>query len=183
MKFGVFGFLALAAALVAQQPQFTKDGQLQRPSNFREWIFLSSGVGMTYGNPTAQSEQQPAFDNVFVAPTAYREFLKNGTWPEGTMFVLEIRRSETETKIGKTGRFQSRVIATEAEVKDSKRFPSGWGYFDLGESATAKPLPETAGCNACHSKNGAVENTFVQFYPILLDVARAKGTLKKSVAE
>jgi hypothetical protein len=39
-------------------------------------------------------------------------------------------------------------------------------------------LPTTASCYACHSTNGAVDNTFVQFYPTLLDVAREKGTLR-----
>jgi uncharacterized protein HemY len=33
---------------------------------------------------------------------------------------------------------------------------------------------------ACHSANGAVENTFTQFYPTALEVARANGTLKAS---
>ena len=42
----------------------------------------------------------------------------------------------------------------------------------------SKPLPAAAGCFACHSKNAAVENTFVQFYPTLIPVAKAKGTLK-----
>jgi len=183
MKFVLPGLLMIAAALLAQGPaQFTSDGQLKRPANYREWIFLSSGVGMTYGNPTAQGEANPAFDNVFVEPSAYREFTKTGKWPEGTTFVLEIRRSESETKIGKTGKFQTKVVATEASVKD-KRFPEGWGYFDLGEGETSKVLPQTASCYGCHAKNTAVENTFVQFYPTLMDIARAKGTVKKTFVE
>ena len=32
-------------------PQFAPDGQLLRPRNYREWVFLSSGLGMTYGTP------------------------------------------------------------------------------------------------------------------------------------
>src|SRR3954469_10850511 len=117
MKYVLPCMLVIAAALFAQGPaQFTADGQLKRPTNYREWIYLSTGLGMTYGNPTAQSEANPAFDNVFVEPTAYREFVKTGKWPEGTTFVLEIRRSDPETKLGKTGRFQTKVIATEASV-------------------------------------------------------------------
>jgi hypothetical protein len=41
-------------------------------------------------------------------------------------------------------------------------------------------LGASAGCNACHSKNAAVEHTFVQFYPTLLEIAKAKGTLNPS---
>ena len=175
--------LVIATALLAQKAQFTSDGQLKRPTNYREWIYLTTGVGMTYGNATAQGEANPALDNIFVEPSSYREFVKSGKWPEGTTFVLEIRRSEAETKIGKTGRFQSRVIATEASVKDSKRFPDGWGYFDLGTTPTAKVLPQTAACYTCHKNNTAVENTFVQFYPTLMEIAKAKGTVKKTYVE
>jgi hypothetical protein len=182
MKYALPGMLLVAATLLAQKPQFTKDDQLKKPANYREWIYLSTGLGMTYGNPTAQSEQQPPFDNVFVEPSAYREFVKTGKWPEGSTFILEIRRSTPETKIGKTGRFQSEIIAVEAEVKD-KRFPEGWGYFDLSNGESGKLLPQTAGCWTCHGKNAAVENTFVQFYPTLMDIAKAKGTVKKTYVE
>src|SRR5262245_19760122 len=30
-------------------PRFTSDGKLFLPENYREWIFLSSGLGMSYG--------------------------------------------------------------------------------------------------------------------------------------
>jgi hypothetical protein len=31
------------------EPRYTNDGQLMRPDNYRELIYLSSGLGMTYG--------------------------------------------------------------------------------------------------------------------------------------
>ena len=50
----------------------------------------------------------------------------------------------------------------------------------LGTKDVAQPLSgETlAGCVECHTKHTAVERTFVQFYPTLLEVARRMGTLK-----
>ena len=35
-----------------------------------------------------------------------------------------------------------------------------------------------ADCYSCHAEHGAVDTTFVQFYPTLLPVASAKGTLQ-----
>ena len=35
----------------------------------------------------------------------------------------------------------------------------------------------SATCYSCHPANGAVDNTFVQFYPTLLAIAKEKGTL------
>jgi acyl carrier protein phosphodiesterase len=40
----------------------------------------------------------------------------------------------------------------------------------------------TGSCNSCHSQHGAVEHTFVQFYPTLLEFARQKHLLKPDVA-
>jgi len=148
-----------------------------------EWIYLSSGLGMNYAD-NAREAANPVFDNVLVEPAAYRAFLANGKWPENTMFALELRRSQSEGSINKGGRFQTDVTAVEFAVKDSKRFADGWGYFGFSRDAKeAAVLGPQAGCNACHSANAAVENTFVQFYPTLLPVAREKGTLRKSYLE
>jgi hypothetical protein len=165
-------------------PVFTADNQLVRPTNYREWVWLSSGLGMTY-NPETQSNADPHFDNVFVRPEAYQAFLKTGKWPNKTMFVLEFRASHTNGSINKAGHFQGDLVGIEAEVKDESRFKEKWGFFPFrGNEQTAKPAPPaTTECLACHSKNGAVDNTFVQFYPTLLEVAKQKGTLKPQQAE
>jgi hypothetical protein len=137
---------------------------------------------MAYG-PSAREMSTPPFDNVFVEPSAYAEFLKTGHWREGTIFALELRRSLTGVSINKTGRSQGDMVGLEVAVKD-KRMRDGWGYFEFQGATTSAPAqPESAGCNACHKANTAVENTFVQFYPTLLEVARAKGVLKAAYLE
>jgi YHS domain-containing protein len=190
---GITGVAAILAALMLEAadrpetdgPQFTADGQLVRPNGYREWVYLSSGLGMVYG-PAAEgaSDAAPRFDNVFVNPAAYKAFMATGKWPDKTIFVLEIRASESKASINKGGRFQSSLVAIEAEVKDEKRFPSKWAFFGFGMSSSpARMLPTSAQCYSCHSTNGAVDNTFVQFYPTLLEVARSKGTLNAKVAQ
>jgi hypothetical protein len=174
-------FLLLASLALAADPEFNKDGKLVRPKNYREWIYLSSGLGMTYSDPGTAQNPNPNFDNVFVEPSAYRQFVETGRWPDKTIFVLEIRKSVSKGSINQGGRFQSEIAAVEASVKDVKRFDDGWGYFGFnGSAATASEFGAAAGCNACHSKNDAVEHTFVQFYPTLLEIAKAKGTLNAS---
>jgi hypothetical protein len=166
------------------QPRFSADNELARPDNYREWIYLSSGIGMSY-NATANAagNSNPPFDNVFVTPSAYRAFLQTGTWPEKTMFVLELRRSASEGSINRAGRFQQELLGIEVEVKDSTRFPGKWGFYEFGRSAaSAKPLATTASCYSCHAQNGAVDNTFVQFYPTLIDIARQKGTFGETTS-
>jgi hypothetical protein len=204
------GAVALCAAAVmqAQTPArvtdgaaFTASGAVVRPVDYREWVYLTSGLGMSYA-PEAQAEvaaaaaaaaaasgpPRPAvFDNVFVNRQSYRAFMQTGRWPEGTMFILELRRGERHVSIDTGGQTQSGVIGLEAAVKDSKRFAStgGWAYFGLGGGRnplveSAMPNPPTASCYACHGEHTAVENTFVQFYPTLLEVAQKMGTVKSS---
>ena len=162
------------------EPRYTNDGQLVRPNNYREWIYLSSGLGMTYGlvESVANTFGQ-RFDNVFVSPQAYRAFLQTGTWPDKTMFAMEVRQSATKGSINKGGHYQEGIVALEIHLKDQTRFPEKWAFFAFDSTAgAAKPFPATSACQTCHAKNGAVDETFVQFYPTLLPVAQAKGTLK-----
>src|SRR5579862_7969987 len=182
----VLSLLCLSSRLAAQQPQpdeprFTNDGQLIRPDNYREWIYLSSGLGMTYGvvGSVANTVVGERFDNVFVTPQAYRAFLLTATWPDKTIFILEVRASATKGSINRGGHYQENVVGLEAHVKDQARFANKWAFFELGTSApTAKPLAPDSSCQTCHAKSGAVDDTFVQFYPTLVPVAKAKGTFK-----
>jgi hypothetical protein len=171
--------VAGAAALAAQTGssiQYAKDGSLTRPKDYREWIFLSSGINMTYG-PNAGNAANPRFENVFVNPETYRAFLKDGAWPDKTTLVLEIRGSDSKVSINKDGRVQTGVAAIEAHVKDSSR--GGWTFYGFqGASQEGKPFPRTTDCYSCHEQNGAVDSTFVQFYPTLIDVARRHSTFK-----
>ena len=170
----------------ADGPRYVNGTSLVRPPDYREWVFLSSGLGMTYTPPSDSrpaSTRPPDFGNVFVNAASYRGFLQTGVWPNGTVFVLENRRSATEGSINQGGRFQTELASLEAEVKDT-RFPDGWAFYDFGRAGAlkdqAEPLSGNAvrSCVECHTKNTAVERTFVQFYPTLLEVARQKGTLK-----
>lgn len=163
-----------------QDPQFTKDNELVRPADYREWVYLTSGLGMSYGVRPA-TPANPAFDNVFVQPAAYKAFKETGKWPDKTMFVLEIRSSQSHGSINQAGHYQTDLTALDAAVKDEARFKDKWGYFAFsahGElRGSVKAFAGDSACNVCHAKNAAVENTFVQFYPTLLEIARAKGTL------
>jgi len=157
-------------------PEFTADGQMKLPENYREWVYLSTGFDMSY-SPSAMQMGHHMFDNVFVNPEAYKAFVETGKWPDKTVFVLEARRAEGRGSINQKGNFQgSEIMGLEVHVKDS-RFAGNWAFFGFGESKTAKMTPTTANCYSCHSEHGAVDTTFVQFYPTLLPVAKSKGTL------
>lgn len=168
-----------SATAPATDPQYTSDGKMKLPENYREWVYLSTGFDMSY-SPAAQGAgmDHHMFDSVFVNPTAYRSFKETGTWPDKTVLVLEVRGAQSKGSINKSGNFQSGdVMAREVHVKDEAKFPGKWRFFGFGSSATGNMIPTSSDCYSCHSQHAAVDTTFVQFYPTLLPIATAKGTL------
>ena len=58
-------------AVAANAIEYSPDAKMILPKNYREWVFLSSGLGMTY-IPNTGANVNPHFDNVFVNPEAYQ---------------------------------------------------------------------------------------------------------------
>ncbi len=163
----------------ANLPEYTADGQLKFPANYREWVYLSTGIDMNY-RPNAGMNHS-MFDNVFVNPESYKYFVANGTWPDKTMLVLEVRGAETKSAINKAGHYQTtEVMGREVHVKDESRFPGKWAFFGFDDAPTAKMFPVEMECYSCHAQHTAVDTTFVQFYPTLIEIAKKKGTLSAS---
>jgi len=180
----VLGFAAAFAATaqtLAAGPAYTAKGELQFPADYRRWAYLSSGLDMSYrAGPAMPGKSQ--FDNVFVNPAAYDAFLQTGTWPDGTVMVLETRRGEQNGSINKAGRFQTERLGVEVHLKDTVRFKDsagfagGWAFVSFDGEGPGQLIPTTATCYACHEAHAAVDRTFVQFYPTLKPIAAAKGT-------
>lgn len=160
------------------RPQYDDKGQLLRPADYREWMFLSAGYGMNY-SPGPDSHEM--FSNVFVQRWAYDEFLNSGKWPEQSMFVIDERDAASRSSINQKGHYQTDLMGLAVEVKDSARNPDKWAYyaFDADGKASAA-MPKGNGCWSCHDAHAAVEHTFVQFYPTLKPVAKKFGTYNEA---
>jgi hypothetical protein len=170
------------------EPAYDASGKLQPPFKYREWIYLTSGIDMNY-DPKPAMAMQSTFDNVFVNPAAYRAFKETGTWPDKTILVIESRRAQSRASINQRGNFQStQVTGFEAHVRDEAKTPGGWAFYVFDSDKPAEQIPVAAACYSCHEQHAAVATTFVQFYPTLLPIAKAKQTfsaeyLKESAAE
>jgi hypothetical protein len=180
----IVGLVVAGARVVAGQtsqaekyvPSYTTDGKLNFPAGYREWIYLTSGVDMSYG--PASNMGHSMFDNVFVNVEAYKGFLETGTWPDKTVMVLEVRMAGSKGSINKNGHFQTEeLMGREVHIKDEKRFPGKWAFFSFDTEGPGELFPKEAACYSCHEQHAAVDTTFVQFYPTLLPIAKAKQTL------
>jgi Cytochrome P460 len=170
---------AVLAAARDDVPAYAANGDMLPPAHYREWIYLTSGIDMSYTPRSPEMQDQSMFDNVFVSPSAYRSFLATGTWPDKTILVLEGRGAHSKGSINQRGHYQGTdLMDIEVHVKDEARFPGKWAFFSF-DSATSNGtlLPQGAPCYSCHQAHGAVDTTFVQFYPTLLPLAQKKGTL------
>jgi hypothetical protein len=164
------------ASASAAHLHYLADGRVALPADYRNWPFLSAGLDMNYA-PGGMAMDHHMFDNVFVDPDSLRAFRSTGTWPDGTVFVREDRAGSSKGSINKSGQFQTpALMGLELHVKDVRRFKGGWAFFAFGSEQPATLIPKTAACYACHSAHGAVDTTFVQFYPTLLATAKQHGT-------
>lgn len=158
----------------SDKPAYTADGELKFPEKYREWVFLTSGIDMSYS--ATENPSHSVFDNVFVNPSAYKAFRESGTWPDKTVLVLEVRGAEGAASINKRGHTQAaEVTRIEVHVKDSAK--GDWTFYGFNNSTSGHPFERTASCYSCHQQHAAVDTTFVQFYPTLMGKAKEKGTL------
>ena len=181
---GVIGLMTLGAAVTSRAqapttPAYTADGKLEFPKDYRTWVYLSSGMDMSYVEG-AQNTGASVFDNVFVNPASWASFQKTGTWPDKTVMVLEVRSGQQNGSINKRGRFQTDRMGAEVHIKDVARFKGGWAFFAFDSEKPGQLLPASAPCYSCHQQHAAVDTTFVQFYPTLLPIAREHQTFSQA---
>lgn len=182
LAIGVAAWGATAHSSPEPRPaaQFTANGELVFPADYREWIFLTSGVNMNYTD-TPRGMDHDMVDNVFVDPRSWQAYKATGRWPEGTVLVKEARVGAHKGSINKSGTFQTEdMVNVEVHVKDARRFRGGWAFFVHKGQAPASPVPAEASCYACHGTHGALDSTFVQFYPTARPIAAKAGTLDAS---
>ena len=160
---------------VTEMPQFTASGELVRPENYFEWIYVGSPL-----TPNALNGGEagfPEFHNVYIQPSAYKIYKKTGVFPEGTIFYKELQLVQpadhpdgSSDEASGRGYFPGAFNGADVAVKDSTRFAdtNGWGYFNFGHHApplakTAKALPAEA-CAACHIASATKDMVFTKFY-------------------
>lgn len=169
---------------VAKEYYSISDGKLERPTGYREWVFV--GTPLTPNDLNDGKAAFPEFHNVYIDPKSWAYWKKNGSFRDGTILVKELVGVGSKAAVSGAGYFQGDFVGLEATIKSSKHFkdqPGNWAYFSfstkdhksLTKQATAFP---PAACNACHEKSAADDFVFTQYYPIL---RAGKGTGKDAV--
>jgi hypothetical protein len=124
LPFCVVALLAIALAFhptvavkasPASTPSYAANGDMLPPTHYREWIYLTSGIDMSYSaKAMSMGEGMSMFDNVFVNPEAYRSFLSTGIWPDKTVMIIEGRHARTQAS--RNPREELHFVPTESQL-------------------------------------------------------------------
>jgi hypothetical protein len=170
--------LGLTAVLISNavyaEEYFTiKNGELQRPTGFREWIYV--GTPVTPNDLNDGKAAFPEHHNVYIDPESWAHWKKTGQFRDGTILMKELVSVGSKAGVSGNGYFQGDFIGLEATIKSKKHFPDepgNWSYFSFSNpdlktlNNTAKAFP-TASCNGCHAGAAADDWVFTQYYPVL----------------
>lgn len=177
--------LAIIATSAAAEEYFTiSDGQLERPTGFREWVYV--GTPVTPNDLNDGKAAFPEHHNVYIDPESWAHWKKTGEFRDGTILMKELVSVGSKAAVSGNGYFQGDFIGLEATIKSKKHFPNepgNWAYYSFSTpdhktlKTAAEPFP-AASCNACHAAAAADDWVFTQYYPVLRagKAAGSKGT-------
>ena len=159
-------------------------GQLERPSGFREWVYV--GAPVTPNDMNAGKAPFPEFHNVYIDPESWSHWKDTGKFREGTILIKELVSVGSKAAPSGKGYFMGEFIGLEATIKSKREFPNepgNWAYFSFSTkdhkslTKTSKAMPSAA-CNSCHAASAGDDFVFTQYYPIL---RAGKANSKKAV--
>ena len=164
--------VAVADDSKTYEAEFTADGELIRPSGWREWVFV--GSPLTPNSLNGGTAAFPEFHTVYIDPDSWAHWKETGEFREGTMLAKELTLVGATAATSGTGFFNGDLQGFEIAHKDSTRYSKdtdGWAYYSFGHKPepyadTTAAMP-TAACAACHTAAAADDMVFTQYYPIL----------------
>lgn len=188
----VFLFAVVAAFFAAgtaaeeriDAAEFDSAGQLQRPANLDEWIFVGAIVGHGYPDGDARmfSAASPGrIQVVQMEPRAYRYLQQHGEYADGTMLALSFYDTQKNPAPVVDGAVQGELASFEIHLLDKQQYADRSAFYSFSNDGAAAPMiPAGNNCVSCHREDGAFDGTFVQFYPSLRQRLLARAVLGES---
>jgi hypothetical protein len=152
--------------------EYTRAGELVFPDNVDEWIHLGSAIGHGYSEDLTFDPDDPGTIHIVqIEPAAYRYFLENKRYADGTMLLLSFYRTMAAPNPDLNGFTQGDLAAREIHVIDRAKFADERGFFLFDPAARSSPMvPAGNECVTCHAEHGRFDSTFTQFYPLLREL-------------
>lgn len=170
---GALATWAFVTPLAAEEWYTINDGKLDRPTGYREWIYV--GTPVTPNDLNNGKAAFPEHHNVYIDPTSWAHWKSTGEFREGTILIKELVSVGAKAAVSGAGYFQGEFVGLEATIKSKQHFPNepgNWAYYSFSSknhkrlSEKATPFP-TASCNGCHATAAEDDFVFTQYYPVL----------------
>jgi hypothetical protein len=163
----------VATSIVAEEYFTINDGELERPTGYREWVYVGTPV-----TPNDMNDGKAAFPehhNVYIDPESWAHWKDTGEFREGTILMKELVSVGSKAAVSGNGYFQGEFIGLEATIKSAEHFPDepgNWAYYSFTneDHKTLKPAAKAfpaASCNGCHAAAADDDWVFTQYYPVL----------------
>jgi hypothetical protein len=156
------------------------EGNITMPSGFRTtyvhlgtWALTSQAAA---GLDLGQTAPGIGFHEVYAQPESVKAYKKTGTWPDGTMLIMEVSAIRWDDL--PTGHVMSADEQAEwfVMVKDGRgRFSNnpnwgdgwGWALFKAGDPKKNVSTGYKKNCLGCHEVARDTDLVFIQGYPTL----------------
>jgi len=152
--------LGLVGAAYAASPE---KASVAYPTGYRKWAFVKSMV--IYSDKHPLFAEFGGLHHVYANAEAMRALVKGGTFPDGSVLVLDLLEAKDESGAWVEG---SRKLVGVME-KDRARFKAtgGWGFeaFKGGSQTERTVTDASAQCFACHQKQKDNDFVFSGYLP------------------
>ena len=152
--------LGLVGAAYAASPE---KASVAYPTGYRKWAFVKSMV--IYSDKHPLFAEFGGLHHVYANAEAMRALVKGGTFPDGSVLVLDLLEAKDESGAWVEG---SRKLVGVME-KDRARFKAtgGWGFeaFKGGSQTERTVTDASAQCFSCHQKQKDNDFVFSGYLP------------------
>jgi len=148
-----------------------KEGQLRAPlvSEYRSWEMVARSV--VHGEHNPLGAPFAGLHLVYQDPASLRLFRDKGSFPDGTMILMEVwplERLETESGFTSFPTTQPHLLV---QLKDRRIFSGeGWAYFRFEPGANMaapswRQAEEASRCMSCHVAGESQDQVFLKHFP------------------
>ena len=108
----LFVQVIFSGATHASEAFLMKNGELERPTGYREWIYV--GTPVTPNDMNDGKAAFPELHNVYIDPKSWEHWKNKGEFRDGTIIIKELVSVGSKSAVSGKGYFMGEYIGLEA---------------------------------------------------------------------
>ena len=103
----LYALLPISGIALADEAYSIQDGELQRPTGYREWVYV--GTPVTPNEMNGGKAAFPEHHNVYIDPKSWAYWKETGVFRDGTILVKELVSVGSKAAVSGQGYFQGGI--------------------------------------------------------------------------